>query len=84
MIPKLTDLVEMMQALDEHYEKEDFSNVVIEFTVDEKTLKKVNEEMFYRNRGNGVIHGTPPTSDEVVVNIGKYCFRYVAEKSEEK
>ncbi len=84
MIPKINDLMEMAALLNERYEKTDMSNVVIEFTVSKEMLKRVNEEMFYRNGGNSTF-GTPPPSDEVVVNIGKYCFRYVKEEeSEEK
>lgn len=80
MIPNLNDLFEMASLLNERYEKTDMSNVVIEFTVSEGMLKKINEEMYYRNGGKSL--GGLKNSDEVVVNIGKYSFRYVKEEKE--
>lgn len=52
-------------------------NIVIEICVDDKeTLKKVNEDFFYRLNKNGTLPKNEDVSD-VKVDIGDIHFKYV-------
>jgi hypothetical protein len=51
----------------------DVSNMTVTFTVDEDTLKRVNEEIFYSNN----THGTPEDVDEIMINVNDIHFKYV-------
>lgn len=82
MIPRLNDFMEMASLLNETYSGTDMSNVVIEFSVSNGILQKINEELFYRNNGDNMVYGKPTPTDVVEINIGPIRFRCVEEKNE--
>ena len=82
MIPRLNDFLEMAALFDEKYSDVDLSNVVIEFSVSNGILQKINEELFYKNNGTNMVYGNPEPTDIVEVNIGPVRFRCVEEKIE--
>lgn len=82
MIPRLNDFLEMAALFDENYSGVDLSNVVIEFSVSNGILQKINEELFYKNNTGNMVYGNPEPTDIVEVNIGPVKFRCVEEKNE--
>ena len=82
MIPRLTDFMEMASLLNETYSGTDMSNVVIEFSVGNGILQKINEELFYRNNAGNMVYGNPEPTDEILINIGNIKFRCVEEEKE--
>ena len=82
MIPRINDFIEMASVLNESYSGTDLSNVVIEFSVSNGILQKINEELFYRNNQNNMVFGKPVPTDEININIGNIRFRCVEEKNE--
>lgn len=73
-IPKCDDLVALSKCFQETLgDKYDLSTMEIVFSVDELTLNKINEDLYYRNNTTGA----PDETDEIVVNINGYTFKYV-------
>lgn len=83
MIPRLNDFIEMAGVINESYSGTDLSNVVIEFSVSNGILQKINEELFYRNNAGNMVFGNPEPTDEININIGNIKFRCVEEKNED-
>ena len=84
MIPRLNDFIEMASLLNEVYSGTDMSNVVIEFSVSNGILQKINEELFYRNNSGNMVYGKPEPTDELEINVGDIRFRCVEEKNESR
>lgn len=82
MIPRLNDFIEMAGLINESYSGTDLSNVVIEFSVSNGILQKINEELFYRNNSGNMVYGKPEPTDEININIGSVRFRCVEDKNE--
>lgn len=82
MIPRLNDFIEIAGILEESYSGNDLSNMVIEFSVSNGILQKINEELFYRNNSGNMVYGKPVPTDEININIGNIRFRCVEEKNE--
>ena len=82
MIPRLNDFIEMATLINESYSGTDLSNVVIEFSVSNGILQKINEELFYRNNSGNMVYGKPEPTDEININIGNVKFRCVEGKNE--
>ena len=80
MIPRLNDFKEMASLLNEVYSGTDMSNVVVEFSLSDGILQKINEELFYRKNSTGIVYGKPEPTDEIDINIGDIRFRCVREK----
>ena len=80
MIPRLNDFIEMASVINESYSGMDLSNVVIEFSVSNGVLQKINEELFYRNNAGNMVYGNPEPTDEININIGNIRFRCVEER----
>lgn len=81
-ILKLEDLLKLSSVLNNETMREydyDLSNMTMTFSVDETTLRKVNEEIFFLNNNTG----TPEDVDEIVVNVNNVHFKYVLEKENE-
>jgi hypothetical protein len=82
MIPRLNDFIEIAGILEESYSGNDLSNMVIEFSVSNGILQKINEELFYRNNSGNMVYGKPVPTDEININIGNIRFRCVEGKNE--
>ena len=82
MIPRLNDFIEMATLINESYSGTDLSNVVIEFSVSNGILQKINEELFYRNNSGNMVYGKPEPTDEININIGNVKVRCVEGKNE--
>ena len=80
MIPRLNDFIEMASIINESYSGMDLSNVVIEFSVSNGVLQKINEELFYRNNAGNMVYGNPEPTDEININIGNIRFRCIEER----
>ena len=80
MIPRLNDFIEMASVINESYSGMDLSNVVIEFSVSNGVLQKINEELFYRNNAGNMVYGNPEPTDEININIGNIRFRCIEER----
>lgn len=81
-ILKLEDLLKLSSVLNNETMREydyDLSNMTMTFSVDETTLRKVNEEIFFSNNNTG----TPEDVDEIVVNVNNVHFKYVLEEEDE-
>lgn len=81
-ILKLEDLLKLSSVLNNETMREydyDLSNMTMTFSVDETTLRKVNEEIFFSNNNTG----TPEDVDEIVINVNNVHFKYVLEEEEE-
>lgn len=79
-ILKLEDLLKLSSVLNNETMREyDLSNMMVTFSVDETTLRKVNEEIFFSNNNTG----TPEDVDEIVVNVNNVHFKYVLEEEDE-
>lgn len=81
-ILKLEDLLKLSSVLNNETMREydyDLSNMTMTFSVDETTLRKVNEEIFFSNNNTG----TPEDVDEIVINVNNVHFKYVLEEEDE-
>lgn len=78
MIPKITDLQDIAGALLKLYPGNQLENLTLEFNVDKTTLKKINEELFYRNGGGGKLE----ECDDICVNIGNIKFHFVMKEQD--
>lgn len=81
-ILKLEDLLKLSSVLNNETMREydyDLSNMTMTFSVDETTLRKVNEEIFFSNNNTGA----PEDVDEIVVNVNNVHFKYVLEEEDE-
>ena len=81
-ILKLEHLLKLSSVLNNETMREydyDLSNMTMTFSVDETTLRKVNEEIFFSNNNTG----TPEDVDEIVVNVNNVHFKYVLEEEDE-
>ena len=80
MVPKTNDLYDIHSFLTEKFGDAQLSNVTLSVEVDKNTMKKVNEDFFYRGSSPGKLM----ESDEVIVMIGNLRVRYYTEEKEEE
>ena len=74
-ILKTEDLLKLSSVIHNNMIPEyDMSNMTIILTVDEDTLKRVNEDIFYTNNNNTM--ETPVDVDEIVINVNGIHFKY--------
>ena len=73
ILPKIDDLIKIANVITETIGTTcDTSLLEITIGVDKPTLKKLNEEFYYRNNS----FGQPDDTDEIVVKIGDITFKY--------
>lgn len=70
-------IIKISSIIKENVDKEiDLSSLEVNIYVDKKTLRKTNEELYYRNNSAG----EPEETDEIIVNINDIKFRYVVKE----
>ena len=75
-LPSIDELIEITQVFKEKLlTKYDLTNMEILFHVDNAVLKKINEELYYRN--NPQATDNPEETDEIDLNINGIQFKYV-------
>ena len=73
----IEEIIKISSIIKENINKDmDLSSLEVNIYVDKKTLRKMNEELYYRN--NSV--GEPEETDEIIVNINDIKFRYVVKE----
>ena len=77
MKPKIDEILDIASLIREKYKKKDLSNMTIEFKLSPIDLKKLDEELFYRNDGK---KGNYEMGTVVVVNVGDVNFRFTIEE----
>ena len=71
---EIEDIIKLSSIIKENIETDtDLSSLEINIYVDDKALRKMNEELYYRNSSIG----EPEETDEIIVNINDIKFRYV-------
>ena len=72
---KIEDLYKLSSTIHNNFSEEyDISNLILTFEVDEDTMKRINEEIFYANNPN--TKTKPEETDEIIININDVHFRY--------
>lgn len=72
-IPKIDDLINMSEILNNEFGKTiDLSLFEIIINVDDNTIKKINEDLYYRYNSDG----SPEDVDEVNVRSNGIRFKY--------
>lgn len=80
MVPRLNQLIEIADVLNEHNDKFDYTSMEITFTVPPSMINKLNEDIYYRNN----TEGEPEENiDEIKLNIHGIKFKYETEKSQD-
>ena len=79
MKPKIDEILDIASLIREKYKKKDLSNMTIEFKLSPIDLKKLDEELFYRNDGK---KGNYEMGTVVVVNVGDVNFRFTIEEKD--
>lgn len=75
------DLIKISSVLQNNILNEyDTSNLQITLNVDEKTMKMVNENIFYSNNPN--TNQKPEETDEILINVNNIHFKYVINEEE--
>lgn len=73
IITNINELINFSQIINENFVDLELSNMTVLFEVDEKTLKQINEELYYSN--NTV--GTPEDTDEILITVNGITFKYI-------
>jgi hypothetical protein len=79
MKPKIDEILDIASLIREKYKKKDLSNMTIEFKLSPIDLKRLDEELFYRNDGK---KGNYEMGTVVVVNVGDVNFRFTIEEKD--
>ena len=73
----IEEIIKISSIIKENINKDmDLSSLEVNIYVDKKALRKMNEELYYRN--NSV--GEPEETDEIIVNINDIKFKYVVKE----
>lgn len=74
IVPNIDMLCKITDAILSETKVKDLTNMTVIFDVDENTLKKVNEEFYYRTNIDGEIDNN---IDEINIDVGglKYIYR---------
>lgn len=72
-IPKIDDLVQISEMINNEYgNKFDTSLLEIRINVDKDTVKRVNDDLYYRYN----TEGKPDEADDVIVRSNGIIFKY--------
>lgn len=72
-IPKIDDLIEISEMISNEYgSRFDTSLLEIRINVDEDTVKRVNDDLYYRYNTDG----KPEEADDVIVRSNGIIFKY--------
>lgn len=73
IITNINELINFSQIINENFVDLELSNMTVLFEVDKKTLKQINEELYYSN--NTI--GTPEDTDEILITVNSITFKYI-------
>ena len=72
IITNTNELINFSQIISENFVDLELSNMTVLFEVDEKTLKLINEELYYSNNTDG----SPEDTDEILITVNGITFKY--------
>lgn len=73
IITNINELINFSQIINENFVDLELSNMIVLFEVDEKTLKQINEELYYSNNTDG----SPEDTDEILITVNGITFKYI-------
>jgi hypothetical protein len=76
-IPTTDELCQIAITLKEKLPKFNFNDIEVTFKVDKNMLKKVNEDLFFRNNPEADSKDLVNNPDEIVVDIVGVMFKYI-------
>lgn len=79
MKPKIEEIQKIAELISENFPRKDLSNLTIQFELPPIDLKKLDEELFYRNDGR---RDNYELSDIVLLKVGNVNFKFIAEKKD--
>lgn len=83
IIPTVNELYELSVAVKNIFKNKKFDNISFNIELDEETLNKVNEDLFYRNNPNANKNEFT-VADELNVNINDIVFKYTKKEKRGK
>ena len=83
IVPTVNELYSISVAIKDIFKTKNINNISVQIELDEDTLNKVNEDLFYRNNPNAKKEDFS-IADELKVNINDVNFNYIKKIKERK